>query len=123
MELINCPQCNNHKINQRIGTICPSCGYTVRYFENSNNRKQYGRFFALSILIPFFSFTMILLASMNSITFYISIAVALFLSYYSCPIRYKSMFHTRYEKILFGFIWGASNTLILFMIYNLINKI
>ncbi|MGM0520268.1 MAG: hypothetical protein ACQERD_11580 [Campylobacterota bacterium] len=123
MELIDCPQCNNHKINQRIGTICPSCGYTVRYFENSKNRKQYGRFFALSILIPFFSFTMILLASMNSITFYISVVIAIYLAYYSCPIRYKEMFHTTYEKTLFGFIWGVSNSLILFMIYNLATKI
>ncbi len=122
MELMNCPQCE-HEIRQRIGTICPNCGYTVRYFENKSNRKQYGKFFAQSLLIPFFSFTLILLTSMNTITFYISIPIVLFLTYYSCPIRYKKMFYTTYERVLFGSIWGVSNILILFMIYNLLDEV
>ena len=53
--LITCPDCN-HEILSRLGTVCPKCGHTVGYFDGDKKRKTYGKFFALTIFVPFISF-------------------------------------------------------------------
>ena len=62
--LITCPDCN-HEILSRLGTVCPKCGHTVGYFDGDKKRKTYGKFFALTIFVPFISFITILFASQN----------------------------------------------------------
>ena len=55
MKLISCPECEN-QILERLGTVCPKCGHTVGYFNESTKRPKYGKFFALSVFLPFLSF-------------------------------------------------------------------
>ena len=37
MKLISCPECEN-QILERMGTICPKCGHTVGYFNESEEK-------------------------------------------------------------------------------------
>jgi hypothetical protein len=121
MPLIKCPECD-HEILARIGTICPSCGHTISYFEGDKNRKRYGKFFALSLIIPFFSFAMILLTSPFKSALTVATVVYVILAYMSSPLRYKEIFFTTFEKIFFWSIWLLSNALLVTMLYNLFNK-
>lgn len=121
MDTKNCPDCGN-EILSRMGTICPKCGHTVGYFNGSDKRKKYGKFFALTVFVPFISFITILFASINQYTFYFSVVIYLYLAYKSCPALFKDIFFTKFEKVLFWGIWIGLNSVIVIMIYNIINK-
>lgn len=121
MSLINCPECN-HEILERIGTICPSCGHTVSYFEGDRKRKVYGKFFALTVFIPFISFLTIIFASMNQYVMVLATIAYLYLAYKSCPILFKEIFFTKFEKIFFWGIWLVSNILLVSLIFNIFSK-
>ena len=72
--LMNCPDCKV-KILSRMGTICPNCGFTVGYFNGTTKRKKYGKFFALTVFAPFFSFLTILFAQVNIYSFLIKVLI------------------------------------------------
>ena len=119
--LINCPECN-HEILSRIGTICPNCGYTVGYFNGDKKRKVYGKFFALTVFIPFISFITIIFASQNKYTMVVAIAIFFYLAIKSCPLLFKEIFFTKFEKGFFWIVWVLSNSLIFTMIFNILTK-
>ncbi|MCG3702635.1 hypothetical protein [Aliarcobacter butzleri] len=119
--LMNCPECN-HKILSRLGTICPNCGYTVGYFNGTSKRKEYGKFFALTVFIPFISFITILFAQLNKYTMIVGIAVFFYLAIKSSPFLFKSIFFTKFEKIFFWIVWTLLNSLILITIINILRK-
>ncbi|RXJ84563.1 TFIIB-type zinc ribbon-containing protein [Arcobacter sp. CECT 8985] len=121
MSLIKCPECE-HEILSRIGTICPNCGHMVGYFEGDKNRKKYGKFFAISLFVPFINFVLVLLSSFNKTSLIVASVIFVVLAFLSSPIRYKDIFVTKFEKILFWGIWLGANTLIAVMIYNLMHK-
>jgi hypothetical protein len=118
---MNCPECN-HKILSRLGTICPNCGYTVGYFNGTSKRKEYGKFFALTVFIPFISFITVLFASLNKYTMYVGVAIFFYLAIKSCPYLFKEIFFTKFEKIFFWIIWILANSLIFTMIINILIK-
>lgn len=122
MDLIDCPQCNNHKILSRLGTICPNCNYTVGYFEGKK-RKEYSKFFALTIIFPFISFLTIVFTSKNIYTFSVATLIFVYLAYKSFPKHYEKLFLTNFEKIFFYGIWVCLNSMILTMIYNVLKKL
>jgi len=122
MKLINCPECDN-EILERIGTVCPKCGHTVGYFDGNDKRKKYGKFFAISVFVPFISFITIIFASVSQISLAIASVFYLVLAYFSCPIRFKDLFFTRYEKLFFWTIWTLANSLMVTMIVNLFSKL
>lgn len=122
MSLINCPECE-HKILERIGTICPNCGHTVSYFEGNEKRSKYGKFFALSIFIPFISFIILVITSINQISIVFGTIIYIYLAYKSCPILVKELFITKYEKLLFWGIWLVANALLVSIVYNIYNKL
>ncbi|QKJ23969.1 hypothetical protein [Poseidonibacter lekithochrous] len=122
MNLINCPECN-HEILDRIGTICPSCGHNVTYFEGDKKRKLYGKFFAMSIFFPFISFITIVFTSGNLIALSIASILYLFLATVSCPLRFKDLFFTGYEKLVFWVIWGVANSFLIAITYNSFSKL
>ena len=119
--LINCPDCN-HEILSRLGTVCPKCGHTVGYFDGDKKRKTYGKFFALTIFVPFISFITILFASQNKYTMYIGIAIFFYLAIKSCPLLFKNILFSKFEKIFFWFIWILSNSLLFSMIISVLRR-
>ena len=119
--LMNCPECN-HQILSRLGTICPNCGYTIGYFNENKKRKIYGKFFALTVFIPFISFITILFASQNKYTMIIGIAIYFYLAIKSCPLLFKDIFFTKFEKFFFWLIWILANSLIFSLIFNILSK-
>ncbi len=119
--LINCPDCN-HEILSRLGTICPQCSYTVGYFNGDKKRKIYGKFFALTVFIPFISFITILFASQNKYTMYAGVIIFFYLAIKSCPLLFKEIFFTKFEKIFFWIIWILANSLMFSMIFNILRK-
>lgn len=121
MNLKQCPVCE-HEIHDRIGTVCPSCGHTVTYFEGDKRKKRYGKFFAISIFLPFISFVTIIFASLNQITLSLATILYLVIANYSCPIKYNDLFSTKYEKFFFWGIWIVINTMLVLMIYNNFTK-
>ena len=121
LSLMNCPECN-HQILSRLGTICPNCGYTIGYFNGDKKRKIYGKFFALTVFIPFISFITILFASQNKYTMIIGIAIYFYLAIKSCPLLFKDIFFTKFEKFFFWLIWILANSLIFSLIYNILSK-
>jgi len=118
---MNCPECN-HEILTRMGTICPNCGYTVGYFNGNKKRKIYGKFFALTVFAPFISFITILFAQINKYSMIIAIAIFFYLAIKSCPILFKNIFFTKFEKIFFWLIWILANSLIFTLIVNILRK-
>lgn len=120
-EIMNCPECN-HEILTRMGTICPNCGYTVGYFNGDKKRKKYGKFFALTVFIPFISFVTILFAQMNKYTMIVGIAIFFYLAIKSCPLLFKDIFLTKFEKIFFWLVWILANTLLFSLIFNILKK-
>lgn len=120
-ELIDCPSCNN-KILSRMGTICPNCSYTVGYFNGEKRRKGYGKFFALTIFAPFFSFFTLVFAQINFYSFILAVILAIFLAIKSCPINFKTVFATNFEKLFFWNIWILSNIFLSVIIFNIISK-
>lgn len=121
MSFTTCIECN-HKILERIGTVCPNCGHTVGYFDGNKNRKKYGKFFALSIFLPFISFVLIVISSVSKVAIIIVSLIYIALAAYSCPIRFKELFFTKYEKMFFWGIWILLNSLLCTMLYNLFSK-
>ena len=119
--LMNCPDCN-HEILTRLGTVCPNCGYTVGYFNGDKKRKVYGKFFALTVFIPFISFITILFASLNKFTMIIGIGIFFYLAIKSCPLLFKEIFFTKFEKIFFWVVWILANSLLFTMIFNILRK-
>lgn len=119
--LMNCPDCN-HEILTRMGTICPNCGYTVGYFNGDEKRKKYGKFFALTVFIPFISFITILFASQNKYTMYVGVGIYFYLAIKSCPLLFKDIFFTKFEKMFFWFIWILANSFLFSLIFNILRK-
>lgn len=122
MNLINCPECES-EIYDRIGTVCPKCGHTVSYFEGDEKKKKYGKFFAISIFVPFISFILIIFTSWSKIGLAFSSIFYIVLAVYSCPIRFKDLFFTRYEKLFFWGIWLIANSLMVTLIVNSFYKL
>jgi len=122
MKLTNCPECNN-EILERLGTICPTCGHTIGYFNESNKRPKYANFFALSVFLPFLSFILIIATSISKISFIFGVVFYLYTSYKSCPYLYRSLFITKFESVFFWGVWILVNALLLSMIYNVVNKL
>ncbi|KAB7886436.1 hypothetical protein [Poseidonibacter ostreae] len=122
MKLISCPECEN-QILERMGTICPKCGHTVGYFNESEKRPKYGKFFALSVFLPFLSFLIIIISSINKISFIFGVIFFLYVAYKSCPYLHKELFITKFEGIFFWGVWILVNSLLLSMIYNVLNKL
>ena len=121
LSLTNCPECN-HEILSRIGTVCPNCGYPVGYFNGDKKRKIYGKFFALTVFVPFISFITILFASLNKYTMYAGIAIFFYLAIKSSPYLFKNIFFTKFEKFFFWLVWILANSLIFTMIVNILRK-
>lgn len=119
--LMNCPVCN-HQILSRIGTICPNCNYTVGYFDEMPQRKKYGKFFALTLFVPFISFTIILFAQLNKYSMMVAVAIFFYLAIKSSPFLFKDIFFTKFEKIFFYLVWIVSNGFIFFVIVNILKK-
>ena len=119
--LMNCPDCN-HEILTRMGTICPNCGYSVGYFNGDEKRKKYGKFFALTVFIPFISFMTILFASQNKYTMYVGVGIYFYLAIKSCPLLFKDIFFTKFEKMFFWFIWILANSFLFSLIFNILRK-
>ena len=118
----NCPDCN-HEILSRLGTICPNCGYTIGYFNGNEKRKKYGKFFALTVFTPFISFSSVVFTSINIYTIFFGIVLFLFLAAKSCPILFKDIFLTGFEKAFFWLIWLLANGIISLISYNLLTKL
>ncbi len=119
--LINCPECN-HEILSRLGTVCPQCGHTVGYFDGDKKRKIYGKFFALTVFVPFIWFITILFASQNKYTVYVGIAIFFYLAIKSCPLLFKDIFFTKFEKGFFWGVWILANSILFSMIFNVLSK-
>lgn len=119
--LTNCPECN-HEIFSRLGTVCPNCGYTIGYFNGNEKRKKYGKFFALTVFVPFLSLITILFASQNKYLMIAGTIVYLFLAVKSCPLLFKDIFFTKFEKFFFWLIWILANSLMFSLIFNIFNK-
>jgi hypothetical protein len=122
MKLISCPECET-QILEKLGTICPSCGHTVGYFNESTKRPKYAKFFALSVFLPFISFILIIATSLNKISFAFGVVFYLFTAYKSCPYLHRNLFVTKFEGIFFWAIWILVNSLLLAMIYNVLHKL
>lgn len=120
-ETMNCPDCN-HEILTRMGTICPNCGYTVGYFNGDQKRKKYGKFFALTIFFPFISLITLTFASQNKFTMYAAIALFFYLAIKSCPLLFKEIFFTKFEKSFFWLVWILANSFLFSMIFNILKK-
>ena len=105
-----------------MGTICPNCGFTVGYFNGTKKRKIYGKFFALTVFGPFFSFLTILFAQINIYSFLIAIAVFFYLAIKACPYNFKDVFASKFEKIFFWIVWGFVNSFLLILIINILKK-
>ena len=119
--LINCPECN-HEILSRLGTVCPNCGYTIGYFNGDRKRKVYGKFFALTVFAPFISLITILFASQNKYTMIVGTLIYLFLAVKSCPLLFKEIFFTNFEKVFFWLIWIIANSIMFSLIFNITQK-
>ena len=119
--LINCPECN-HEILSRLGTVCPQCGHTIGYFNGDRKRKLYGKFFALTVFAPFISLITILFASQNKYTMIVGTLIYLFLAVKSCPLLFKEIFFTSFEKVFFWLIWIIANSIIFSLIFNITQK-
>ncbi len=122
MKLMSCPECES-EILERLGTVCPKCGYTVGYFNETNKRPKYAKFFALSVFLPFISFLTIILTSINTISFIFGIVIFAVFAYKSCPYFYRNLFITNFEKVFFWLVWILVNSLLITMIYNVLNKL
>ena len=122
MKLMSCPECQ-HEIKEQLGTVCPNCGYTVGYFNGTNKRPKYAKFFALSVFLPFISFLTIVITSMNKISFAFGVIVFVVIAYKSCPYFYRNLFITKFEKFFFWLVWLLVNSLLIAMIYNLVHKL
>jgi len=105
-----------------MGTICPNCGFTVGYFNGDKRRKIYGKFFALTVFAPFISFITIIFASVNKYTMMIAIALFFYFAIKSCPLLFKDLFVTKFEKIFFWFVWILVNSMLFTMIFNILRK-
>ena len=119
--LINCPECN-HEILSRLGTVCPNCGHTIGYFNGDRKRKLYGKFFALTVFAPFLSLITILFASQNKYTMIVGTLIYLFLAVKSCPLLFKEIFFTNFEKVFFWLIWIIANSIMFSLIFNITQK-
>lgn len=122
MNLISCPECQS-EIKEQLGTVCPKCGYTIGYFNQTNKRPKYAKFFALSVFLPFVSFLAIIITSVNAISFIFGIVVFLIFSYKSFPYFHRNLFITNFEKVFFWLVWILVNSLLVSMIYNVIHKL
>jgi len=119
--LTNCPECN-HEILSRLGTVCPNCGHTIGYFNGDKKRKVYAKFFALTVFTPFISLITILFASQNKYAMIIGTLIYLFFAVKSCPLLFKEIFFTNFEKVFFWLIWILANSLMFSLIFNVFQK-
>lgn len=121
VNLTDCVNCS-YKIFDRLGTICPKCGYTIGYFNGDTKRKEYAKLFALNVFAPFISFITILFTQISIYSFIIGTIFAIFLAYKSAPIRFKSIFSNSFEKWFFYFIWFFVNLFLLILVINILYK-
>lgn len=121
MDLIPCPECN-HKILSKLGTVCPKCGFTLGFFNGEEKRKRYGKFFALSVAIPFINLIIILATSLNKFTLIFGFFIYISLAYISFPYRFKDIFNKTFEKIFFYTIWFIANSILTLALINLLLK-
>ena len=121
LSLTNCRECN-HEILSRLGTVCPECGHTIGYFNGDRKRKVYGKFFALTVFAPFISLITILFASQNKYTMIVGTLIYLFLAVKSCPLLFKEIFFTNFEKVFFWLIWIIANSIMFSLIFNITQK-
>jgi len=121
LDFTNCPNCSN-KILSRIGTICPNCGFTVGFFNGDKRRKPYGKLFVLNVFTPFLVFFTVIFAQLNFYSFILGIIFAIFMAFKSCPIYFKDIFASKFEKIFFWSIWIAFNLFLLVLVANIIYK-
>jgi hypothetical protein len=105
-----------------MGTVCPNCGFTVGYFNGDERRKKYGKFFALTVFAPFISFITIIFSSINKYSMMIAIAIFFYFSIKSCPLLFKDLFVTKFEKLFFWFVWILVNSMLFTMIFNILRK-
>ena len=87
-----------------------------------SGRKGYGKLFALTIFAPFFSFFTLVFAQINFYSFILAVILAIFLAIKSCPINFKTVFATNFEKLFFWNIWIFSNIFLSVIIFNIISK-
>ncbi len=59
--LINCPECEK-EISDKVGTICPNCGYSIPILEETQKKESRNRIIAFVVVI-FIMFNLIAIAS------------------------------------------------------------
>ncbi|HJE02434.1 hypothetical protein AAX26_01996 [Aliarcobacter thereius] len=116
-----CPQCE-HLILNRMGTICPKCGYTKGYFNGEKRRKAYAKLFALNVFAPFISIFTIIFAQISIYSFIIGVILSIYISYKSFPLRFSNVFSNNFEKFFFLSLWSFVNIFLIVLIINIISK-
>ncbi|CAI8192875.1 MAG: Uncharacterised protein [Arcobacter lacus] len=117
-ETISCPQCSN-EILSRIGTNCPNCGHTISFYEGNKKKKEFSKYFALSIILPFLAFVGIIVTSNNLVPSIIASLVFVGVAYLLIPLRKKDLALTTYEKIFFWGLWGMFTALLVTLEFNI----
>ncbi len=77
----------------------------------------------MSRFFPFISVITIGFTSVNLIALSIASILYLFLATVSCPLRFKDLFFTGYEKLVFWVIWGVANSFLIAITYNSFSKL
>jgi hypothetical protein len=52
----------------------------------------------------------------------VAVAMFFYLAIKSCPLLFKEIFFTKFEKGFFWIVWVLSNSLIFTMIFNILRK-
>lgn len=117
-EKTDCPVCGT-QILARVGTNCPNCGHTISFYEGNEKKKEFSKYFAMSIILPFLSFVAIIMTSESLIPSIIASFVAIYFAYVVCPLRKIELFSTVYEKVFFWVIWGMFTSLLVTLEYNI----
>lgn len=117
-EKTSCPQCD-HEILARVGTNCPNCGHTISFYEGNEKKKEFSKYFAMSIILPFLSFVAIIMTSESLIPSIIASFITLYFAYVVCPLKKIELFSTTYEKIFFWVIWGMFTGLLVTLEFNI----
>ena len=117
-EKTDCPVCGT-QILSRVGTNCPNCGHTISFYEGNEKKKEFSKYFAMSIILPFLSFVAIIMTSESLIPSVIASIIAIYFAYVVCPLRKIELFSTVYEKVFFWVIWGMFTSLLVTLEYNI----
>ncbi len=117
-ETTSCPQCNT-EILSRIGTNCPKCGHTISFYEGNSKKRDFSKYFAMSIILPFLAFVGIIMTSKSLVPSIIASLVFIYFAYLLCPLRKEKLFSTTYEKLFFWGIWSMFTGLLITLEYNI----